>query len=178
MNKKKQNPGRKAAAPRTPTRKKPITSAATRRRHWIVKQEPTAYSWETFVRDGRTAWTGVRNPQARLNLRAMSLGDPVLFYHSVIGKAVVGLAKVVRTAYPDPTAPEWVAVDLAPDRALQNPVSLAQIKDDAQLKEILLVRQSRLSVVPLTREQFDRILDASGHCHKARLGSATHEDPH
>jgi predicted RNA-binding protein with PUA-like domain len=131
------------------------------RGHWIVKQEPTAYSWETFVRDGGTAWTGVRNPQARAILRAMRIGDPVFFYHSVIGKEVVGIAKVTREAYPDPDAPDWAVVDLAPVRRLKKPVTLAQIKEDSPLKEIPLVRQSRLSVVPLTPEQFERILAIS-----------------
>lgn len=131
-------------------------------RHWIVKQEPTAYSWETFAHDGRTEWTGVRNPQARLNLRAMRVGDPVLFYHSVIGKEVVGLARVSRESYPDPAAPEWVAVDLVPVRPLKNRVTLAQMKDDSMLRDLLLVRQSRLSVVPLSAAQFQRILKLSG----------------
>ncbi|HEX5177647.1 MAG TPA: EVE domain-containing protein, partial [Chthoniobacteraceae bacterium] len=123
--------------------------------------EPTAYSWETFLREGGTAWTGVRNPQARANLRAMRAGDRVFFYHSVIGKEVVGIAKVTREAYPDPNAPDWVAVDLAPLRHLKKPVTLAQIKEDPRLKEIPLVRQSRLSVVPLTPDQFERIVAIS-----------------
>ena len=98
--------------------------------YWLVKQEPSAYSWDDLVRDGRTSWTGVRNFTARNNLRAMQKGDEVLFYHSVVGKAVVGVAKVARTAYPDPTAKEgdWSAVDLAPEKALASPVTLEQIK--------------------------------------------------
>jgi len=131
------------------------------RRYWMVKQEPSAYSWETFVRDGGTAWTGVRNPQARLNLRAMREGDRVFFYHSVLGKEVVGIAKVVREAYPDPAAPDWAAVDLAPVRPLKKAVTLAQIKGNPQLKEIPLVRQSRLSVIPLSVDEFERILAMS-----------------
>ena len=133
---------------------------AKSKNHWMVKQEPTAYSWAQFVKDGRTAWTGVRNFQARISLRAMQVGDPVLFYHSVVGKEVVGLAKVVRAAYPDPTATEgdWVCVDLAPDRALAKPVTLDQIKTTPALKDIKLLRQSRLSVMPLTAAEFAAIL--------------------
>ena len=127
---------------------------------WLVKQEPSAYSWDDLVKDGRTAWTGVRNFQARNHLRTMAVGDPVLFYHSVIGKAVVGIARVVRAAYPDPTATEegWVCVDLAPVRPLARPVTLDEIKAVPALREIPLVRQGRLSVQPLTRKQFDAIV--------------------
>ena len=127
---------------------------------WLVKQEPTAYSWDDLVKDGRTAWTGVRNFQARNHLRTMEVGNSVLFYHSVIGKAVVGIARVVRTAYPDPTAREegWVCVDLAPVRPLGRPVTLEEIKATAALREIPLVRQGRLSVQPVTRKQFDAIV--------------------
>lgn len=127
--------------------------------YWLVKQEPEDYAWTDFVRDGRTAWTGVRNYAARNNLKAMRAGDEVLFYHSGDAKAVVGLARVVRTAYPDPTADEdgWVAVDLAPIEALPAPVTLAQVKADAALQEIALVRQSRLSVMPLRAAEFARI---------------------
>jgi predicted RNA-binding protein with PUA-like domain len=130
---------------------------------WLVKQEPSAYSWDDLVKDGRTAWTGVRNFQARNHLRTMAVGNPVLFYHSVIGKAVVGIAKVVRAAYPDPTAREegWVCVDLAPVRPLVRPVTLDQIKAVPALREIALVRQGRLSVQPLTSEQFGAILELS-----------------
>ena len=133
---------------------------AKSKNHWMVKQEPTAYSWAQFVKDGRTAWTGVRNFQARISLRAMQVGDPVLFYHSVVGKEVVGLAKVVRAAYPDPTATEgdWVCVDLAPDRTLKQPVTLDQIKATPALKDIKLLRQSRLSVMPLTAAEFRAIV--------------------
>ena len=128
--------------------------------YWIVKQEPTAYSWDQFVKDGGTAWTGVRNFLARNHLAAMREGDQVLYYHSVVGKAVVGIAVVARTAYPDPTATEgdWKAVDLKPVRPLKNPVSLDAIKADPTLREILLVRQSRLSVSPLGAEEFARIV--------------------
>lgn len=132
--------------------------------HWLVKQEPTAYSWEQFVKDGGTAWTGVRNFQARNHLRAMKRGDEVLFYHSVTGKAVVGVAKVEREAYPDPTAEEgdWSCVDLKPVRAMKTPVTLDVIKVDPALSEIGLIRQSRLSVMPLTGAEFARIAKLGG----------------
>src|ERR1700756_4533538 len=111
--------------------------------HWLLKQEPEAYSWTTFVKDGRTAWTGVRNFQARNNLRTMKKGDPVLFYHSVSEKQVVGLARVAKESYPDPTATEgdWSAVDLSPVKGLARPVSLAVIKADEILKDLPLIRQ-------------------------------------
>ncbi len=125
----------------------------------MVKSEPTAYAWSDLVKDGRTAWTGVRNFQARLNLRAMRKGDHVLFYHSVVGKEVVGLAEVVKEAYPDPTAQEgdWSCVDLAPVKALAKPVPLATIKTNAKLQDIKLLRQSRLSVMPVTAAEFAEI---------------------
>ena len=131
--------------------------------YWIVKTEPTAYSWADFVKDGRAAWTGVRNFQARLNLRAMRKGDAVLFYHSVVGKEIVGIAKVAAEAYPDATATEgdWSCVDLTPVRALQRPVTLAEIKTSAKLREIKLVRQSRLSVLPLTAAEYAEIVRLS-----------------
>ena len=121
-------------------------------KHWLVKQEPDTYAWEQFVRDNGTAWTGVRNFQARNNLRAMKKGDEVFYYHSVTGKAVVGLARVTREAYPDPTAKEgdWSCVDLVPLKAFRTPVTLEAIKGDASLKDIALLRQSRLSVMPLS----------------------------
>jgi len=129
-------------------------------KHWLVKQEPSAYSWDDFVKDGRTAWTGVRNFQARNNLQAMRRGDLVLYYHSVTGKAVVGQAEVVQEAYPDPTAQEagWVCVDLVPVKALPRPVTLEDIKADARLEQIALLRQSRLSVMPLTAAECRAIL--------------------
>ena len=128
-------------------------------RYWMVKQEPSAYSWDQFVRDGRAAWTGVRNFQARNHLREMKAGDQVLFYHSVLGKEVVGLAKVAKEAYSDPTAKEgdWSSVDLVPVRPLKQPVTLAQIKATPSLADLPLLKQSRLSVMPLTKAQFDRL---------------------
>ena len=139
--------------------------------YWLVKQEPSDYSWTDFVKDGGTSWTGVRNFAARNNLRRMSKGDHVLFYHSgdspspkataqQATKAVVGIAKVTRTAYQDPTAndEDWSAVGLAPVKKLPRPVTLAEIKARPHLKNIALVRQSRLSVMPLTAKDFDFIV--------------------
>jgi predicted RNA-binding protein with PUA-like domain len=132
--------------------------------YWLVKSEPEAYSWSDLMKDGRTAWTGVRNFQARNNLRAMKENDTVLFYHSVSEKQIVGVASVAREAYPDPTAKEgdWICVDLVPKKTLPRPVTLAAIKADKVLKDIPLVRQSRLSVTPLTRVQFDRLMAMAG----------------
>jgi predicted RNA-binding protein with PUA-like domain len=128
--------------------------------YWLVKSEPEAYAWSQLAKDGVTAWTGVRNFAARNHLRAMKSGDHVFFYHSGEEKSVVGLAQVVKEAYPDPTATEgdWSCVDLAPARALAKPVTLAAIKADKILKEMVLARQSRLSVSPVTSEQFERLL--------------------
>jgi predicted RNA-binding protein with PUA-like domain len=131
---------------------------------WLVKSEPEAYSWDNLVKDGSTAWTGVRNFQARNNLRAMKKGDVVFFYHSVSDKQVVGMATVAKEAYPDSTADEgdWSAVDLKPLKPLKQPVPLDQIKADAILKEMKLVRQSRLSVTPVTQTQAERLSRLSG----------------
>jgi len=131
--------------------------------YWLVKQEPAAYAWEEFLKDGKTAWTGVRNFQARNHLRAMAVGDRVLFYHSVTGKCVVGMAGVARAAYPDPTASEgdWSCVDLKPLETLPRPVALEEIKAEPALSGIGLLKQSRLSVMPLTQAAFDKILQIS-----------------
>ena len=128
--------------------------------HWLVKQEPEKYPWTQFVKDKGTYWDGVRNYQARNNLRAMKKGDLVMYYHSVSEKAVVGMAKVTREAYPDPTAKEgdWSVVDLRPVKAMVEPVTLEKIKADAKLSEIALIKQSRLSVMPLRGSEFQRIL--------------------
>jgi len=128
--------------------------------YWMVKQEPETYSWTDFVNDGRTDWSGVRNYQARNNLREMKNGDRVLFYHSGKDKAVVGLAEVVKSAYKDPTAddPQWVAVDLKPIKAFATPVLLAAIRYDKRLSQLPLIRQSQLSVMPLTKDEFDIIV--------------------
>jgi predicted RNA-binding protein with PUA-like domain len=134
--------------------------------HWLVKQEPESYAWAAFVANGRATWDGVRNYQARNNLRAMRRGDPVLFYASGDDKSVVGLARVAREAFPDPTAtPEdgdWSAVDLEPVAALKNPVPLATVKATPALKDILLVRNSRLSVMPIPEAAFDIIVKLGG----------------
>lgn len=129
--------------------------------HWLVKSEPFKYSWEKFNQDGRTFWDGVRNYQARNNLKLMKEGDLVLFYHSNEGKNVVGIAKVVKEFYQDPTTEDanWVVVDLAPLEALKTPVTLEQIKAEESLKDISLVRQGRLSVMQLKAEEFDKILE-------------------
>jgi len=129
--------------------------------HWLVKQEPTAYSWDQFAADGKTDWTGVRNFQARNNLRSMKLSDPVFYYHSVNGKAVVGLAKVTKEAFRDPTAAEgdWSAVELTPVKPIEPPVTLEQIKREASLLDMPLLKNPRLSVMKLTKEQFETILD-------------------
>ena len=131
--------------------------------YWLVKSEPDAYSWSDLVKEKKTSWTGVRNFKARNNLRSMRVGDEVLFYHSVTDKAVVGIAKVVRVAYPDRTAKEgdWSTVDLAPVKRLRQPVSLEQIKAAPGLKNISLVRQSRLSVHALTSAEFREIVKLS-----------------
>ena len=131
--------------------------------HWLVKSEPFKYSWEKFNKDGRTFWDGVRNYQARNNLKEMKEGDLVLFYHSNEGKNVVGVAKVVKEFYQDPTTDDtnWVVVDLAPVETLKKPVSLEQIKAEESLKDISLVRQGRLSVMPLRAAEFDKILEMS-----------------
>jgi predicted RNA-binding protein with PUA-like domain len=128
--------------------------------YWLVKQEPEAYAWSAFVEDGRTAWTGVRNFQARNNLRAMRKGDLVLYYHSVSQKQIVGVARVDHEQYPDSTAEagDWSAVDLVPVKPLKKPVPLETIKADPVLKQMALVRQTRLSVTPVTEEQFQQVL--------------------
>lgn len=128
--------------------------------YWMVKQEPDSYSWDDFIKDGKTDWTGVRNYQARNNLRDMKVGDKVLFYHSNIGKEVVGIAKVTKAAFPDPTADDekWVAVELSPVKPLKKPVGLGQMKENLALSELKLIRQSQLSVMPVTKDEFEEIL--------------------
>jgi predicted RNA-binding protein with PUA-like domain len=132
--------------------------------YWLVKQEPTAYSWDQFMADGKTDWTGVRNFQARNNLRSMKSGDQVLFYHSVNGKAVVGIAVVSREAFPDPTAAngDWSAVEIKPVRPVSPPVTLDKIKSDPALAQIPLLRQSRLSVMSLSKTEFEGVLGLAG----------------
>ena len=132
--------------------------------YWLVKSEPSAYAWADLVRDRRTAWTGVRNYAARLHLKTMQKGDEVFFYHSVETKSIVGLARVTKTFFPDPTAPgeDWAAVELTAVVALAQPVTLAQVKTDANLQNIALVRQSRLSVMPLRPAEFAQIKQLGG----------------
>jgi len=131
--------------------------------HWLIKSEPSAYSWDQLVKEKRTAWTGVRNPQASLNLKAMKSGDLCFFYHSNEGKEIVGIAKVVKTAYPDPTdkAGKAVAVDVAAVEPVKQPVTLGAIKADPKFTDFKLVRQSRLSVVPVSDEHWKLILKMS-----------------
>jgi predicted RNA-binding protein with PUA-like domain len=130
-------------------------------KHWLVKSEPVKYSWEKFNKEGRTFWDGVRNYQARNNLKLMKAGDLVMWYHSNDGKEIVGIARVVKEFYQDPTTedPNRVVVDLEPVESLKKPITLEQIKADERLKDIGLVRQGRLSVMALKREEFDRILE-------------------
>jgi predicted RNA-binding protein with PUA-like domain len=132
--------------------------------HWLVKSEPSAYSWADLVRDKKTAWTGVRNFQARNNLRAMKKGDLVLFYQSVTDPSVMGISKVVKEAYADATAKEgdWSCVDLAAVKGLPSPVTLKEIKEEPSLAEMALIKQSRLSVMPVTAKEYERILELGG----------------
>jgi predicted RNA-binding protein with PUA-like domain len=132
--------------------------------YWLVKSEPTTYSWEQLQKDKKTIWDGVRNYAARNNLRAMKTGDLVMFYHSNVGKEVVGVAKVVKEAYQDPTTKEdWSVVELSPYKQLKNAVTLEQIKKEKSLKDIYLVKQGRLSVMPLKKAEFDTIVKMGGN---------------
>lgn len=151
---KKKTASKKSSSKKSPAKKTTASGL------WLAKSEPETYSWDDFVREGRTDWTGVRNFQARNNLRQMKPGDRVLFYHSGTGKCVVGIAEVVRAAYPDPTAddPQWVAVDLKPFKPLGEPVPLASIRYHAKLGNMPLIRQSQLSVMQLTKEEFETIV--------------------
>ena len=130
------------------------------RRYWLVKSEPYKYSWDQLAKDRRTHWDGVRNYEARNNLQAMQKGDLLLYYHSNEGKEVVGVARVSGEAYPDPTTRDerWVVVDVEPVQPLAEPVALAAIKDEPALVEMALLRRARLSVVPVTKKEFDRVL--------------------
>src|SRR5258708_36150617 len=131
--------------------------------YWLVKQEPNSYSFDDFRKDGKTDWTGVRNYTARNNLKAMKKGDKVFYYHSNEGKEIGGLAIVSKTFFPDPTATDgdWGAVELEAGKPVKTPVTLAAIKANPKLKDIALVRLSRLSVVPLTKDEFEEILSMS-----------------
>jgi predicted RNA-binding protein with PUA-like domain len=151
---------KKKPVARKSSSKRPVVKKASSSGLWLVKQEPETYSWDDLVRDGRTDWTGVRNFQARNNLRQMQAGDRVLFYHSGTGKCVVGIAEVAKAAYPDPTAddPQWIAVDIKPVKPLNEPVPLASIRYHEKLANLPLIRQSQLSVMPLTKEEFETIV--------------------
>lgn len=127
--------------------------------YWLVKSEPDVYSYDDLVKEGKTDWTGVRNFMARNNLKAMKKGDKVLYYHSVTEKAVVGLTEVSKENFPDPTDEKWIAVEIKPVKKLKKPVTLEQIKAEPKLANIYLVRQGRLSVSPLAREEFDLIVE-------------------
>ena len=128
---------------------------------WLVKSEPGTYSWDDLVKDKKTVWDGVRNFRARNNLKAMKKGDLAFFYHSNEGKEIVGIAKIVKDGYTDPKDKDWIVVDLSPDTKLKNPVTLAQIKADKKLSDMVLVRVSRLSVQPVKKEEFDYVLSLS-----------------
>lgn len=128
-------------------------------RHWLIKSEPAAYSWDDLVRDGETLWDGIRNHRAANNLRAMKKGERVFFYHSVTGKEIVGIAEVSEAGLPDPKDPAWAAVRIKPVRPLERPVTLAEVKADTSLTEIELVRQSRLSVAEIRPEEWNRVLE-------------------
>ena len=127
--------------------------------HWLMKSEPEAYGWDDLARDGATEWDGVRNPTARLNLKAMKPGDQAFLYHSVSDKAVVGIMKVTRGAEPDPKAPDWVRVRVEPVKPLERPLTLAEIKAEPALAKMELIRQSRLSVAPVRDEEWKLILE-------------------
>ena len=126
--------------------------------YWLVKSEPSVYSWEKFQKDKKTVWDGVRNYAARLHLRGMKKGDEVFFYHSNEGLCIVGIAKVVKEGYPDPKDPDWTVVDLAPHQALKKPVTLEQIKAEKKLATIPLIRIGRLSVMPIKEEEYKLIM--------------------
>ena len=130
--------------------------------YWLIKSEPSTYSWEKLLKEGKAVWDGVRNYAARKNLRTMKKGDEVFFYHSNDGLCVVGIAKVTKEAYQDPTTKEdWSAVDIAPHKSLKRSVSLAEMKFEKSLRDIYLIRQGRLSVMPLKKEEFDKIFEMS-----------------
>ena len=129
--------------------------------YWLVKSEPGTFSWDDLVRDKKTVWDGVRNFQARNNLKNMKKGDLAFFYHSGEDKAIVGIGKIIKEGYPEPNDNNWIAVDIAPDKKLKKPVTLAQIKADKRLVNMVLVKASRLSVQPVKAEEFDLILALS-----------------
>ncbi|MDH4090305.1 MAG: EVE domain-containing protein [Cyclobacteriaceae bacterium] len=129
--------------------------------YWLMKTEPSTFSWDDLVRDKKTGWDGVRNFQARNNLKAMKKGDTAFIYHSMDEKSIVGVAKITRENYPDPSDNNWVAVEIAPLKKLKKPVTLAQIKGDKRFNNMALVRSSRLSVQPVRKEEFDLLMALS-----------------
>ena len=130
--------------------------------HWLMKSEPSSYSWQALVRDGSTEWDGVRNNAARLHLKAMKAGDEAFFYHSMDERAVIGIMRVVREAAPDPKDADWVSVKVEPVRALERPVTLKEIKAEPRLAKMELIRQSRLSVAPVREEEWKTVLKMAG----------------
>lgn len=129
--------------------------------YWLLKTEPETYSWDTLARDKHGVWDGVRNFQARKHLKSMAKGDRALIYHTGEEKAIVGIATVTRGPYAEPKSPDWIAVDLAPQKKLNNPVTLAAVKQDKRLQKMVLVRAARLSVQPVTPEEFEHIVELS-----------------
>ncbi len=132
--------------------------------YWLIKSEPSVYSWDQFVNDKQTFWSGVRNYAARINLRAMKKGDEVLYYHSNEGVEIIGIAKIIKEAYQDPTTDDerWVAVDVKPQKKLKKAVTLAQVKADERLKNMALVRLGRLSVQPVTEAEWKVVMELAG----------------
>lgn len=129
--------------------------------YWLVKTEPDTFGWDKFTKDKKTTWDGVRNFQARSNMKSIKKGDTVFFYHTGDEKAIVGLAKASSDPYPEPKEPDWIVVDLVPDKKLKNPVTLSQIKSEKRLSDMVLVRASRLSVQPVKENEFTIILELS-----------------
>jgi predicted RNA-binding protein with PUA-like domain len=129
--------------------------------YWLMKTEPSTYSWDDLQKDKKTVWDGVRNFQARNNLKAMKKGDKVFIYHSMDDKAVIGIAKIVKEFFPDPKDKDWASVEIAPEKKLKHPVTLAQVKADKRFSEMVLVKSSRLSVQPVKPEEFDLIIALS-----------------
>ncbi len=147
--------------------------------YWLIKSEPFKYSWENFEKDKQTFWDGVRNYAARLNLRAMKKGDLAFFYHSNEGTEIVGIAKIVKEAYQDPTTDDerWVAVDVAAHKKLKKPVSLAQIKEEPRLAQMALVRLGRLSVQPVTDEEWEIVMKMAGEKSKESIQRTNPNNP-
>ena len=129
--------------------------------YWLLKTEPDTFSWSDLLRDKKAVWDGVRNFQARKNLKEMQKGDRAFIYHTGEEKSVIGISIVIKEAYPEPKDPDWFAVDLAPEKALKNPVSLSRIRQDKSLQKMVLVRAARLSVQPVTKDEFERVLELS-----------------